>query len=129
LADLSRSLQLNPNVAGCWSIRARTYLQLRQPEATLHDWLQAIRLSPDRADFHYGLGEAYFNLGLFREAMAAFSQAIIRDPQDAGAFSFRAAASSSSRSINRRWPIPFALCSLVRRKTWAASTGLERSQS
>ena len=46
---------------------------------------QAIRIDPDDADAHYGLGLAYFTLGMDKEAIGSFKQAIRIDPDFAEA--------------------------------------------
>ena len=51
----------------------------------LVDAQERVRLNPDDADAHYNLGNAYYDLGQYQEAVASYKEAIRIKPDYAKA--------------------------------------------
>jgi len=76
IADLTQAIQLSPNNAEAYYLRANAYYQLENYQGAIADFNQAIKLNPDFAIAYYNRGLARRNLGNYQGAIADFTQAI-----------------------------------------------------
>ena len=66
-------------------------------EQAAASFLEAIRLNPDLADAHYGLGHAYFDLKRWTESIKALERAVELNPKDMEAYAMMGHAYSNLR--------------------------------
>lgn len=66
-------------------------------EQAVASFLEAIRLNPDFADAHYGLGHAYFDLQRWQESIKALERAVELNPKDKEAYAMMGHAYSNLR--------------------------------
>jgi cytochrome c-type biogenesis protein CcmH/NrfG len=84
-----------------WAIRA--YLGLKRYAEAVEAYKEAIRLEPDNASAHMGLGGAYRGLDRDAEAVEAFKEAIRLEPDNASAHLAWAGHISGWTATPRRW--------------------------
>ncbi|HKY29032.1 MAG TPA: tetratricopeptide repeat protein [Pyrinomonadaceae bacterium] len=66
-------------------------------EQAAASFLEAIRLNPNFADAHYGLGHAYFDLKRWQESIKALERAVELNPKDMEAYAMMGHAYSNLR--------------------------------
>jgi tetratricopeptide (TPR) repeat protein len=86
IADYTRAIQLDPNLAAAYRERGRTYGEIGDHDTAVEDLNQAIRLNPDSVAAYNIRGLAYANKGDYDRAIADYTQAINLDPKDAAAY-------------------------------------------
>ena len=84
LADFSRAIELEPQVAQHYYDRAMVRLSLRQPVLAMADLDQALKLKPEDPHGLEIRGELYLSQGDAARAATDFDAAITAAPQDAG---------------------------------------------
>ena len=89
LEYLNKSIDLDPENAMAYSLRAFAYLQLNKSKLALKDCNQAIRLSPDSAKVYAGRGFVYKKIGQNRSAIEDLSEALRLKPNYAKAYAIR----------------------------------------
>ena len=80
-----RLVELVPDIALGWGKRADIELAMERYQAALDDYHKAAELAPEDSSWLRGQGFAQQGLGDADAAMAAFKQALVADPSDAGA--------------------------------------------
>ena len=68
--------------AGLYNYRAGMRWNQENYQGALEDWQEANRLQPNNAAFYGQIGQAYKMLGQYDLAMAAYSEALQRDPDN-----------------------------------------------
>jgi adenylate cyclase len=99
LADLRRSVQLNPSMPVARSLLGQFLGIAGRTEEGLHELDTAIRLSPKDPQlwtFHAGKAVVYFNARRYEESRAASEQALDVDPDFASATAFSNIAATSA---------------------------------
>src|SRR5262249_18401370 len=80
LEQLHRAVQLQPGLAHLYRLRARLYLERKEPALALSDFDQAIQRetthSPYQVDDHVERGRLLLNDGKHAEALASFDAAL-----------------------------------------------------
>jgi len=89
IADLTRSIELNPNVAGTFQRRSLAHRWKSENEEAIRDLDRAIALKPDYAYAYFSRGLAYFDLEKYDEALDSYDQAIKIDPKLVVAYNSR----------------------------------------
>lgn len=74
--ELNRCVQMFPDSADAYAARAAYETQLKQYDAALYDWDEALRLRPNDASLTVSKVDILLNLGRFREARAALDKAV-----------------------------------------------------
>jgi type IV pilus assembly protein PilF len=76
LDEVRQALQADPNYADAYSVRALIYMDMRQPKLAEESFLQAIKLSPDNADFNNNYGWFLCQNGRERQSIGYFEAAL-----------------------------------------------------
>jgi tetratricopeptide (TPR) repeat protein len=63
----------------------QVYFDQAQYNDAVRHQLQAVKLKPSRTDYRVNLGQSYFRLGRFKEAIAAWEEVLRQDPNNANA--------------------------------------------
>lgn len=74
--ELNRCVQMFPDSADAYAARAAYETQLKQFDAALYDWDEALRLRPNDASLTVSKVDILLNLGRIREARAALDKAV-----------------------------------------------------
>jgi tetratricopeptide (TPR) repeat protein len=88
----SKALELNPLLAEAYEKRGMLYYFQEKYVLMVEDFRRFIELVPFKANNLRMLGIGYFKIGLYREAVSSFTQAIKSEPEFAIAYSNRAEA-------------------------------------
>jgi tetratricopeptide (TPR) repeat protein len=83
LRDFSRALELNPEGVSNWSKRGWVRGEVGDHRGSLEDYREVVKLAPNRADGHFGIGTAHLRLGEL--ARPSLDRAIALDPSFADA--------------------------------------------
>jgi anaphase-promoting complex subunit 8 len=82
-----RALKLNPDFSSAWTLMGHEYVELRNANAAVHCYRQAVKFTPGchSNDYRawYGLGQAYEMLHLFGYALFYYDKAASLRPTDA----------------------------------------------
>ena len=92
LEEFDRAIALNCEMPEAYMRRAEARYELGDDPGVLADCQRAIALTATESTAHYYLGLARFRLGYVQSAIAAFTNAIIHDPEDAQSFARRGIA-------------------------------------
>lgn len=90
IADFSRIIQFEPNIAYVYTARAKAYLSLLTLDAAIADYDKAIELDPNNPETYRERGVAFYLNNDTDLAIADYSKAIELDPNNAQAYSQRA---------------------------------------
>ena len=82
IEDITQALSLRPGQPGLLTRRGELYLIENSPLLALRDFEKAVKLDPNHADSHTGLGTARVRLGQYHEAVADAEAAIGLVPTD-----------------------------------------------
>ena len=74
--ELNRCVQMFPDSADAYAARAAYETQLKQYDAALYDWDEALRLRPNDASLTVSKVDILLNLGRIREARQALDKAV-----------------------------------------------------
>lgn len=74
--ELNRCVQMFPDSADAYAARAAYETQLKQYDAALYDWDEALRLRPNDASLTVSKVDILLNLGRIREAREALDTAV-----------------------------------------------------
>lgn len=74
--ELNRCVQMFPDSADAYAARAAYETQLKQYDAALYDWDEALRLRPNDASLTVSKVDVLLNLGRIREAREALYKAV-----------------------------------------------------
>ena len=74
--ELNRCVQMFPDSADAYAARAAYETQLKQYDAALYDWDEALRLRPNDASLTVSKVDVLLNLGRIREAREALDKAV-----------------------------------------------------
>ena len=74
--ELTRCVQMFPDSADAYAARAAYETQLKQYDAALYDWDEALRLRPNDASLTVSKVDILLNLGRVREAREALDKAV-----------------------------------------------------
>ena len=74
--ELNRCVQMFPDSADAYAARAAYETQLKQYNAALYDWDEALRLRPNDASLTVSKVDILLNLGRIREAREALDKAV-----------------------------------------------------
>ena len=74
--ELNRCVQMFPDSADAYAARAAYETQLKQYDAALYDWDEALRLRPNDASLTVSKVDILLNLGRIREARVALDKAV-----------------------------------------------------
>jgi len=81
LVEAEKAIELDPNYANGHVLVATLLYYAGQPEAGLERMLKAIQLNPRHpSNYPFHLGQAYFVLGRYRDAIDAFRQGLRSNP-------------------------------------------------
>jgi tetratricopeptide (TPR) repeat protein len=89
VADLTRAIELDPELAWAIAARGETYRLMDRYEDAVADLTRAIELSPDDAEVIGTRGQAYQAMGRHEDAVADLTRAIELDPELAWAIAAR----------------------------------------
>ncbi len=84
-AHFSVALDLMPTDGSLFALRARADDLLGEPERSISDLTEALRLSPDSSDYYYRRGAFYYRMKDFDRAVLDFRDSVRRDPRNAKA--------------------------------------------
>jgi tetratricopeptide (TPR) repeat protein len=79
IRELAKSLELNVDNAEGHKILGKDFVIIGKYDYAQAEMQQAVRLKPQSAEIHYGLGEVYSTRDMFQAAKTEFSAAIQRD--------------------------------------------------
>ena len=74
--ELNRCVQMFPDSADAYAARAAYETQLKQYDAALYDWDEALRLRPNDASLTVSKVDILLNIGRIREAREALDKAV-----------------------------------------------------
>jgi len=89
IADLNRTIELNPRFAKAFFNRAELYSQEARFEQAIQDYDKAIELAPDDPASHNSRGYANYSIGRYKHAARDFTEALRLDPKFAAAYANR----------------------------------------
>jgi tetratricopeptide (TPR) repeat protein len=92
LGEIDSALEMNPDSAQAWLLRAATHFIMRRPPSMLDDAQKAVKLSPKDWRAHYWRGLAYNELRRVPESLADAEEAVRLAPTSVEAYMLRAAA-------------------------------------
>jgi adenylate cyclase len=107
-----RAVAINPNAADSMATLGLIFRWAGRPEEAVEYFKKAMRLNPLPLNYYFvGLGNAYFDMGRYKEAIAEYKKAAAKNPDDltariglAAAYSFlnqEAAAHNEASEILR----------------------------
>lgn len=88
LAACEKALQLDPQNATFYALRARTLLARREYDRAIVENEKAIELNPTFAPAHCGLGDSLAYEGRYDEAIACFERSVKLSPNDPQLWAF-----------------------------------------
>lgn len=100
LADVEKSLVINPDDADALQIRGAIALKRRDFERAIADMSRSVQLYPDRVEYLRNRSLAYRNAGLLQEAIADAAHVIKLSPQDFEAYLYRASLYAAAGNLN-----------------------------
>jgi tetratricopeptide (TPR) repeat protein len=89
LADFTRAIQLDSNLAPAYAGRGMQYYNRRDWDRAIADFTEAVRLDPKNATAFNNRGAAYNNKGDWDRAIADFTEAVRIDPNYAAPYRHR----------------------------------------
>jgi tetratricopeptide (TPR) repeat protein len=89
LADLSRAIELDPEVDDIYSLRGRTYCRLGQYTEALNDLNRFIKSQPEQEDDYYWRGRAYYGTKDYSMALDDLTRAIELQPENGASYLWR----------------------------------------
>jgi tetratricopeptide (TPR) repeat protein len=101
LADLDKSIELNPNpkTMDVYIVRGSIYNRMSKHDEAIVDFNKVIKLDPKNANAYIYRGSSYLSKKMFPRAIEDCTKAIEIDPKNANAFANRAAAYASSEQF------------------------------
>jgi len=90
LADFSKAIELNPNLAMAYLYRGVTYIDMNDHDKAISDYTQAIRLNPNLLKAYIYRSSAYTNKGDYVRDMEDANRALRIDPSSWHAYRNRA---------------------------------------
>lgn len=82
LDEISKRIDASPDVDSLYKIRAKLYLDQKQPEKALSDIRKAIELNPQVTDYHILLGDIYLSMGNIESSKKSLINAFEMDPRN-----------------------------------------------
>jgi adenylate cyclase len=80
MAEFERAVTLNPNHAEALYATGNAMIYSGEPQGALSFLNKAMRLNPNYPDYYsFSLGQAYFHLGRYKEAIVALKKALIKN--------------------------------------------------
>jgi tetratricopeptide (TPR) repeat protein len=92
IADFSKALKLNPNLAEVYNNRGAAYRKKGEYDQAIEDFNQTLKLNPNLADAYNNRGVAYRKKGENDRAILDYNQALKLNPNSAEAYINRGAA-------------------------------------
>jgi tetratricopeptide (TPR) repeat protein/V8-like Glu-specific endopeptidase len=89
IQELSQAINLNPNYADAYKLRASIYYQLNEFQLALKDADKVVLLDPNDFSSYIGQGFARENLKDFSSALSSYNQAILVDRFVSGSYYVR----------------------------------------
>jgi tetratricopeptide (TPR) repeat protein len=74
IADATRGIELDPNLAASYYARGRAYNSTGENDKAQADLVRAIELDANQADYYLWLAEAYYDLTRYAEALENYRQ-------------------------------------------------------
>jgi tetratricopeptide (TPR) repeat protein len=90
IPDLTEAIQLDPDFAGSYLLRAVAFGETGDNDGLIADATTGIELEPDESTFFRLRARGYANKGDHEKAIADLTEAIRLYPKDAGPYHFRA---------------------------------------
>ncbi len=81
LAALEKSAAINPNAPRVRQLLAQNYADHYQWSKAIEEYQVALRLAPNLAGLHFGLGSAYWQAGYWKQAQAQLEQTLQITPE------------------------------------------------
>ena len=81
LADLTRAIQLQPDLAEAFHYRGYVYLNVQKDDAAIADYNQAIKLDPGNSNALFGRGFDFYRSGKYDQAIADYDQVLKFGPE------------------------------------------------
>ena len=88
--NFSRTIDLKPDFADAYRMRARVYVAQSNPDAAIRDFTRVLELSPNDSTALVERGFAWLDKKMYPNAMADASEAISLDPKSGRAYNLRA---------------------------------------
>jgi lipoprotein NlpI len=82
IADYSKALELNPNLAAAWQARGVEHFKHGDIDASIADFDRFLKLEPDKAPHHWQRGIAYYYAGRFADGRRQFELHQTVNPHD-----------------------------------------------
>ena len=79
----ARTAHAQPPTAESFAAEGHRYARERQYDKAVDAFKQALRIDPELAGAHLGLGSAYHNMGRLADALGPLTAAVGLDPQNA----------------------------------------------
>ena len=92
IQDLTKAIELNPELAKAYYIRGLAYGSQGEYKHAVQDYTKAIELNPEFAEAYYFRGSAYSIQGEYERAIEDLTKAIELEPDDAGTYIIRGSA-------------------------------------
>ena len=92
IQDLTKAIELNPELAEAHYIRGLAFSNQDEYEHAIQDYTKAIELNPEFAEAWYFRGSAYSIQGEYEHAIEDLTKAIELEPDDAGIYILRGSA-------------------------------------
>jgi tetratricopeptide (TPR) repeat protein len=89
IEDLTKAVNINPNLAMAYNYRGLARNSLKQPQEAIEDYIKAININPNLAVAYYNKGLANYQLGQSHEAIEDYTKAININPNLAMAYYYR----------------------------------------
>ncbi|MDD5584549.1 MAG: tetratricopeptide repeat protein, partial [Candidatus Omnitrophica bacterium] len=101
IVKINQGLQIEPNVAGLYSLRGLAYGKKGDFERALVDYNKALELDPNFATAYCERGGIYFLKGYNDQAIADYTKAIEMEPNEARYYSRRAGVYSKKNNFKQ----------------------------
>jgi tetratricopeptide (TPR) repeat protein len=101
LADLTKAIELSPNLFAAWKYRGGLYIEIREYDKAIADHTQRVRLDPDSAGAYMSRGIAYTGKGDYDKAIADYDRAVKLNPDFASAYNNRGNAYRNKGDYDR----------------------------
>jgi tetratricopeptide (TPR) repeat protein len=89
IADFTEAIEINPQYANAYYLRALTYVETRNYHRAIADFTQTIQLVPDNADIYFERSQAYIEVKNSQKAITDLTQVIKINPQYVDAYFLR----------------------------------------